>query len=74
MINVLDAPVEAAHRELEAAADAAAAVPARIRLGEITPDMARLEAEIKQITHAILMAAYNAGTTLPAARRYRNKP
>jgi transposase len=67
MINALDAPVEAAHRELEAAQDAAAAVPARIRLGEIAPDMVRLEAEIKQITHAIRMAAYNAETTLARA-------
>jgi transposase len=67
MINALDAPVEAAHRELEAAADAAAAVPARIRLGEIAPDMVRLEAEAKQITHAIRMAAYNAETTLARA-------
>jgi transposase-like protein len=67
MINALDAPVEAAHRELEAAQDAAAAVPARIRLGEIAPDMARLEAEVKQITHAIRMAAYNAETALARA-------
>ena len=67
MINALDAPVEAAHRELEAAADAAAAVPARIRLGQIAPDMVRLEAEVKQITHAIRMAAYNAETTLARA-------
>jgi transposase len=67
MINALDAPVEAAHRELKAAQDAAAAVPARIRLDEIAPDMVRLEAEIKQITHAIRMAAYNAETTLARA-------
>jgi hypothetical protein len=67
MTNALDAPVEAAHRELEAAEDAAAAVPARIRLGEIAPDMVRLEAEVKQITHAIRMAAYNAETTLARA-------
>jgi transposase len=67
MINALDAPVEAAHRELEAAQDAAAAVPARTRLGEIAPDMVRLEAEVKQITHAIRMAAYNAETTLARA-------
>ena len=67
MINVLDAPVEAAWRELQAAQDAAAAVPARIRLGELAPDMVRLEAEIKQITHAIRMAAYNAETTLARA-------
>ena len=67
MINALDAPAEAAYRELEAAEDAAAAVPARIRLGEIAPDMARLEAEVKQITHAIRMAAYNAETALARA-------
>jgi transposase-like protein len=67
MINALDAPVEAAHRELQAAQDAAATVPARIRLDQIAPDMARLEAEIKQITHAIRMAAYNAETALARA-------
>ena len=67
MINALDAPVQAAHRELEAAEDAAAAVPARIRLGEIAPDMIRLETEVKQITHAIRMAAFNAETALARA-------
>ena len=67
MINALDTPVEAAWRELQAAQDAAAAVPARIRLGETAPDMVRLEAEVKQITHAIRMAAYNAETTLARA-------
>ncbi len=67
MINALDAPVEAAWAELQAAQDAAAAVPARIRLGEIAPDMVRLEAEIKQITHAIRMAACNAETALARA-------
>ena len=67
MINALDAPVEAAWAELQAAQDAAAAVPARIRLGEIAPDMVRLEAEVKQITHAIRMAAYNAETALARA-------
>jgi len=67
MINALDAPVEAAWARLQAAADAAAAVPARIRLGEIAPDMVRLEAEVKQITHAIRMAAYNAETALARA-------
>ena len=67
MINALDAPVQAAWAELRAAQAAAAAVPARIRLGEIAPDMVRLEAEVKQITHAIRMAAYNAETTLARA-------
>ena len=67
MINSLDAPVEAAWEEFQAAQDAAATVPARIRLGEIAPDMVRLEAEVKQITHAIRMAAYNAETALARA-------
>ena len=67
MINALDTPAEAAWQELQAAQDTAAAVPARIRLGEIAPDMVRLEAEVKQITHAIRMAAYNAETTLARA-------
>jgi transposase len=67
MINALDVPVEAAWAELHAAQDAAAAVPVRIRLGEIAPDMVRLEAEVKQITHAIRMAACNAETTLARA-------
>jgi hypothetical protein len=64
MINALGAPAEAARAELEAAEDAAAAIPARIRLGA---DMVRLESEVKQITHAIRMAGYNAETTLARA-------
>jgi hypothetical protein len=67
MLNQLNAPVEAAWRELEAAEQAAAAIPARIRLGDLAPDMIRLETEVKQITHAIRMAAYNAETTLARA-------
>src|SRR5207344_2277729 len=55
MINALDAPVQAAYRELEEADTAAAATPARIPLGALAPDMMRLEAEVKQITHAIRM-------------------
>ena len=35
--------------------------------GQIAPDMVRLEAEVKQITHAIRMAAYNAETALARA-------
>ena len=67
MINDLNAPAEAAYRELAAAGDAAAAVPARVRLGDLAPDMVRLETEVKQITHAIRMTAYNAETALAAA-------
>jgi hypothetical protein len=69
VINALAAPVEAAYLELEQAGQAAAAVPARIPLSALAPDMARLEAEVevKQITHAIRMAAYNAETALARA-------
>ena len=67
VINALAAPVEAAWRELDDAEQAAAATPARIPLGTLSPDMVRLEAEVKQITHAIRMAAYNAETTLARA-------
>ena len=66
-VNALNLPVQAAHVELEAAQAAAAATPARVRLGDIAPDMMRLDAETKQITHAIRMAACNAETTLARA-------
>ena len=66
-LNELNAPVQAAYDELEAAETAAAATPSRIRLGDLAPDMVRLDAETKQITHAIRMAAYNAETILARA-------
>ena len=67
VINALAAPVEAAWRELDEADQAAAAIPSRRPLGELAPDMARLDTEVKQITHAIRMAAYNAETALARA-------
>jgi transposase len=67
VINALAAPVEAAWQELDQAEQAAAAVPARVPLRELAPDMVRLDAETKQITHAIRMAAYNAETVLARA-------
>ncbi|HEV3287430.1 MAG TPA: helix-turn-helix domain-containing protein, partial [Streptosporangiaceae bacterium] len=67
VINALAAPVEAAWRELDEADQAAAAIPSRRPLGELAPDMARLDAEVKQITHAIRMAAYNAEIALARA-------
>ena len=67
VINDLAAPADAAWRELEEAEDAAAAIPARVPLGTLAPDMVRLDAGTKQITHAIRMAAYNAETTLARA-------
>jgi hypothetical protein len=66
-VNNLNAPVQAAYDELETAEAAAAAIPARVRLGDLAPDMVRPYAETKQITHAIRMAAYNAETTLARA-------
>ena len=66
-VNALNAPVEAAQRELEDAQAAATATPSRIRLGDLAPDMVRLDAETKQITHAIRLAAYNAEITLARA-------
>jgi hypothetical protein len=67
MLNTINTPAEAARQELEEAEHAAAAVPARIRLGDLAPDMIRLETEVKQITHAIRMAAYNTEMTLARA-------
>jgi transposase-like protein len=67
VINALHAPVEAAWRELDDADQAAAAIPARVPLGTLAPDMARPDAEVKQITHAVRMAAYNAETALARA-------
>jgi len=46
MINALAAPVEAAWRELDDAEQAAASVPARVPLGALAPDMARLRVSI----------------------------
>ena len=67
VINALAAPVEAAWRDLDETDQAAEAIPARVPLGELAPDIVRLDAETKQITHAIRMAAYNAETTLARA-------
>ena len=66
-LNALNAPVQAAHAELDAVQAEAAATPARIRLGDLSPDMVRLDVETKQITHAIRMAACNAETILARA-------
>jgi transposase-like protein len=63
----LDAPVDAARRKLQAAQAAAKAIPAKIPLSQHNPDMVKLDAETKLITHAIRMAAYNAETILARA-------
>ena len=63
----LDAPVDAARRDLAAAKTAARAVPAKIPLAGHNPDMVKLDTETKLITHAIRMAACNAETILARA-------
>ncbi len=63
----LDAPVEAARRKLAQAQAAARQVPAMIPRAEHNPAMMRLETQAKLITHAVKMAAYNAGTALARA-------
>ena len=67
MLAGLDAPVDAARRKLDAARAAARAVPAKIPLSQHNPDMVKLDAQTKLITHAIRMAAYNAETILARA-------
>jgi transposase-like protein len=63
----LDAPVDAARRDLQATQAAARAIPAKIPLSEHNPDMVRLDTETKLITHAIRMAACNTETILARA-------
>ena len=63
----LGAPAETARRKLAAARQAAAAVPAKIPLGQHNPAMVRLDTETKLITHAIRMAAFNAEVMLARA-------
>ena len=63
----LDAPVDAARRDLQAAQAAARAIPAKIPLSEHNPAMVRLDTETKLITHAIRMAACNTETILARA-------
>jgi hypothetical protein len=57
----------AARRKLHDAKAAAKDIPAKIPLREYNPDMVRLDAETKLITHAIRMAACNTATTLARA-------
>ncbi len=63
----LDAPVDAARRDLDAATAAAKAIPAKIPLAEHNPAMVKLDTETKLITHAIRMAACNTETILARA-------
>lgn len=55
---------QAADAELARRAEAARAVPARVPLGELHPDAARLSAERKRLHDAIRMATYNTCSAL----------
>ena len=66
-LNDLNAPAETAFAELNAARAAAAATPARVRLGDLHPGTMLLDTETKLITHAIRMAAFNAEAALARA-------
>ena len=67
MLARLDAPADAARRSLQSAQAQAKATPAKIPLREHNPNLVRLEAQAKLITHAIKMAAFNAETSLARA-------
>jgi len=67
MLARLDVPVGAARRSLQAAQAEAKATPAKIPLREHNPNLVRLEAQAKLITHAIKMAAFNTETSLARA-------
>jgi transposase-like protein len=67
ILNALSEPVEAARNHLDRAQSAHKATPARVRLGDLAPDMVVLDTETKLITHAVRMAAYNTETTLASA-------
>ena len=66
-LNDLNAPAETAFAELNAARAAAAATPARVRLGDLHPGTMLLDTETKLITHAIRMAAFNTEAALARA-------
>jgi hypothetical protein len=66
-MNAVNAPVQQATDHLAAAKTDHAETPARVRLGDLAPDMMVLDTETKLITHAIRMAAYNTETSLARA-------
>lgn len=61
--------LEAATAKLAKAKAIAAAIPARVPLGDIHPDAALAETERKRITDVIRMATYNANSALARALR-----
>lgn len=56
-----------AQRRLDQATTARSKVPSHVPLNQVRPDARLLDEELKLLTHAIRMAAYNAETTLARA-------
>jgi prepilin-type processing-associated H-X9-DG protein len=64
MHNAVTAPLWDSETALEAAEAAHKKLPARLPLGELAPGQQVLDTQVKLITHAIRMAAYNTMMTL----------
>jgi prepilin-type processing-associated H-X9-DG protein len=77
-VTELDTTLGQVRDQLEALQSDGAQVPARVPLGAIRPDAARLEGEHKRLVDAIRMATYNAESSLahllaPHYRRARHE-
>jgi hypothetical protein len=57
MLNQINAPVLKAEKELAKATAEYKGMPGRLPLGEVNPGQQVLETEVKQLLHAIRMAA-----------------
>ncbi|WP_426978425.1 hypothetical protein ACQCSU_04150 [Pseudarthrobacter sp. O4] len=64
MHNAIMAPLWGAEAALDQPQAAHAGIPARVRLGDLAPGRQVLDTEVKLITHAIRMAAYNTAMTI----------
>ncbi|MDJ0356569.1 hypothetical protein QMG52_10830 [Paenarthrobacter sp. PH39-S1] len=64
MQNAVNAPLSDTGAALDRAETVHKEIPARIPLGELAPGQQVLDTDVKLITHAIRMAAFNTATTL----------
>ncbi|MCZ2405094.1 hypothetical protein IV498_18530, partial [Paenarthrobacter sp. Z7-10] len=64
MANAVNAPLSDAGAALDRAETVHKEIPARVPLGELAPGQQILDTDVKLITHAIRMAAFNTATTL----------
>lgn len=67
--NLITAPLRAAETALEDAKAASRALPMRVALKESAPGQQVLDTEIKLLTHAVKIAAYNTDTALARSIR-----